>query len=102
MHRKRIRWVHDDKMFRTRFFRMNDEPIADGLTESQMREFRERLIREAANLASSNTSVRNVRAAYLQTDSSGKNTAENIAWTKPRGMVDFALINSSATPISVS
>lgn len=101
VHRRRIRWVHDDKMFRTRYFRITDEPIADGLTEPQMREFREKLIREAASIASSHTSVRNVRAAYVQTESSGKNSAENIAWTKPRGMVENDLINSSATSTDV-
>jgi hypothetical protein len=97
MHRKRIRWVHDDRLFRTRFFRITDEPIADGLTESQMREFRERLVREAATMATSTVGTRNVRAAYLQTESSGKNSAENIAWTKPKGMGPKTLINSSAT-----
>lgn len=97
VHRKRIRWVHDDRLFRTRFFRITDEPIADGLTESQMREFRERLVREAASMATSNVGVRNVHGAYLQTDNTNKNSAENIAWTKPKGMMRKALINSSAT-----
>lgn len=60
MHRRRIRWVHDDRMFKTRFFKINDEPIADGLSDAQMRDFRDRLLREATIQASSQTASRSV------------------------------------------
>lgn len=60
MHRRRIRWVHDDRMFKMRFFKINDEPIADGLSDAQMRDFRDKLLREVSHQATSQTTSRNV------------------------------------------
>lgn len=101
-HRKRIRWVHDDRLFKMRFFRINDEPIADGLTDAQVRDFRDRLIREVNAQASSQSTLRGVSCSFIQTDSGAKSSfsTESVAWSKPRGTVERALINYSAAKIS--
>lgn len=58
--RRKIRWVHDDKMFKTKFFRVNDEPIADGLTDTQIRDIRDRLLKESSTQTNLQLQAKNV------------------------------------------
>ena len=59
-HRKRIRWLHDDKMFKMKYFRVNDEPIADGVSETQIRDIRDRLLKESATQSNLQVQAKNV------------------------------------------
>jgi len=47
-------------MIRMRYFRVNDEPIADGLSETQVKDLRERLVKESAIIAASQSQSRAV------------------------------------------
>ena len=53
--------MHDDKMFRMKFFRVNDEPIADGLTETQIRDIRDRLLKESSTQTNLQLQAKNVQ-----------------------------------------
>ena len=47
--RRRIRWVHDDRLIKTKYFRVNDQPKADGLSEIEVRNIREKVLKDMLN-----------------------------------------------------
>jgi len=48
-------------MFKTKFFRVNDEPIADGLTDTQIRDIRDRLLKESSTQTNLQLQAKNVQ-----------------------------------------
>jgi signal recognition particle GTPase len=85
--RKKIRWNYEDKMIKTKYFRVNDEIIADGLTETQIHDIKDRLIKESMSLSSSDRVAKNVNRRLIQIDNTirGNFSAENVNWSKPKG-----------------